>query len=338
MSPLDRRRFIRLATGAAAGAAAHPLVGRLPSGSRPLLAASFQGAPPATGFHRFRLGEIQVTALDDGRYALPADWFAVDVKPEERDRFYAARYLPLDAIPVQACPVLLDTGSARILVDTGMGGPSDFAPEAGRLWSALESAGLTAEEIDLVVLTHAHLDHFGGLLDPVTGGPRFPNAEVVVSRPELEFWTSPEAASRMGEWTAAFGGPEAFVQMGVDVLNGLGDRLRPIEPDGEIGAGIHAVGSPGHTPGHICVLAESGGEQLLLAADAILSIHVSFERPRWPLMVDLDREEAADTRIRLLDRAAADRLLVMGFHFPFPGVGRVAREGGAYRWVPEIRA
>lgn len=352
MSYLDRRHFLRIGASAAAASAAGHLLGgpevALPSDRIPGAGASRSEvpapptpatpAPPSTpaGFHRFQLGRMEVTVLNDGYFHLPAEVHAAGVDRDERDRYYASRHLPTDAIPGQLLPILIDTEAGRVLVDAGMGEPQDFAPHTGRLDAALALAGVGRETVDLVVLTHAHGDHFGGLLDPATGESRFPNAEVVVSRPEVEFWTAPDAISRVPDWADMFGGPEAFVQMSAGVLAALGDRLRTVEPDGEIAAGLHAVDSPGHTPGHICVLAESEGEQLLVAGDAIVSVHVGFERPDWPFLFDLDGPEGVRTRMRLLDRAAADGILLSGYHFPFPGVGRVARDGDAYRWLPFV--
>jgi glyoxylase-like metal-dependent hydrolase (beta-lactamase superfamily II) len=118
------------------------------------------------------------------------------------------------------------------------------------------------------------------------------------------------------------------------VLSAAEDRLRAIRAGDEIAGGIHSIPSPGHTPGHISVGVETGAEELLLTGDAIVFTHVSFEQPEWQNFVDFDREEAGRTRRRLLDRAATDEMLILGYHFPFPGLGYALPHGNAYRWHP----
>ncbi len=328
MPPLDRRRFIQIGAGAAA-------VG--------VVGYGWTATPRATGpwpsVHRFRVGAMEVTIVNDGRFQLPVEVFAPDVEPQERDHYFGARHLPLDAIPVQLCPVLIDTGTERVLVDTGLGAPLEAAPDSGWLTSGFLATGSAPEAIDLVVLTHGHEDHYGGLVDSVTGRSRFPNADVVIARAELEFWTDPDVATRHADLADTYGGTEAFeafLARTAGVLEAVGDQLRPMEPGAEIAAGIRLLDSAGHTAGHIAVLAESEGERLLLVGDAITNVHVAFEHPRWRFLFDDQGDEGIVTRLRLLEQAASEGMLLSGYHFPFPGVGRVFRDGDAYRWLPIV--
>ncbi len=333
MSPLDRRRFLKLGTGVAAAAVTSPVA------ARGIKALSGSQADPEPSAYRFRLGAMTITIVNDGRFALPSDVLAPEVEAEERERYFGTRHLPIDAIPFQLCPVLIENGNERILVDTGMGSPPEFAPDSGWLTRRFAVTGATPEAIDLVVLTHGHADHYGGLVDPVTGESRFRNADVVISRTEHDFWTARDVSSQNADLAEAYGGLDAFesyVAMTAGVLNAVRDRLRPVEPDEEIAPGIHIVGSAGHTAGHIGLLLQSENERLLLVGDAITNVHVAFEHPRWRFLYDDYGAQAVQTRVALLERAASEGFLVSGYHFPYPGVGRVFRDGGGYRWLPDV--
>jgi glyoxylase-like metal-dependent hydrolase (beta-lactamase superfamily II) len=338
MTSMDRRAFVGLNAAALAGAALGPasLAGREPGIGMRRPSSSANQSP---GFYRFSLGEMEITVLSDGYFHFPMEFVTVDdpldvkafdVDPETREEYFRSRLVPTDHIPLQASPIVIDFGGRRTLVDSGFGPGEDSPPTAGRLESSLEAAGLPPESIETVVLTHAHPDHLGGLLDPQTGAPAFPNAEVLISEREFEFWTGDEAPATLEPVFAV----EPLLDAARGVLGALEDRTRTIRPDEEIATGIRSIPSPGHTPGHIALGVESGGRELLIVGDAVVATHVSIEHPEWQLFTDVDREEAGRTRKRLLDRAATDEMLILGFHFPFPGLGYAIEHGDAYRWHP----
>ena len=296
-------------------------------------------APPAAraaatqspGFYRFGGGGVEATVLNDGYFELPGDSFAVNAPAEERKAYFEARAMPLDKVRHQASPILVNTGQRLVLIDTGSGPGTAMSPHAGRLGQSLAAAGVAPEAIDVVVLTHAHPDHIGGLVDQATRAPRFPKAEVALSEAELGLWTAPDAATRVPGWATA----TPSLQLAQSSLAALRERLRPVRPGADIVTGIQGLHTPGHTPGHLSLLVgPSGGERLLLTGDAVPNIHLAFQRPDWQAIWDHDREQGAQTRARLLEQMATDRFLVAGYHYPFPGIGRVVRHGSGYHWLP----
>lgn len=318
MFTMDRRALLKVA---AAGAVVSSL--EFPEEASAGDVAASKGSP---GYYSFPLGEFHITMLCDGVFFLPTDSLATNVKAEEKKPYFDAHYLAPDIVRLQANPLLIETGQKRILVDTGLTAGTEWAAHAGRLTKALAGAEIAADSIDTIVLTHCHPDHIGGLVaDPAK---RFPNADVVLSETELDLWNSPDSATRLPKW-AAESAPS--VQK---VVAALGDRVRPIKGGKDVATGVMALDTPGHTQGHISLLVNSGSNQLLITGDAITNIHFAFDHPEWQIMWDHDPDQGAMTRRALLDRAASDRLLVAGYHYPFPGVGHVVKEGTGFRWLP----
>jgi glyoxylase-like metal-dependent hydrolase (beta-lactamase superfamily II) len=190
----------------------------------------------------------------------------------------------------------------------------------------MEQAGVKPEQIGTVIVTHAHPDHLWGLIDEFDDSLRFPKARVVMSDREFTFWMD-EAANLKGPIEGIAAGARR-------VLKAIEGRLTRIKPGAEITPGIVALDTTGHTPGHISLLVGSGAEKVLVTADAIQNAHVAFAHPDWQPRADMDGATAAKSRRRLLDMAAQEKLTVLSYHIPFPGLGRVESRGGQYLWVP----
>jgi glyoxylase-like metal-dependent hydrolase (beta-lactamase superfamily II) len=213
-----------------------------------------------------------------------------------------------------------------ILVDSGLGELAQTVGEpAGRLRQSLDAAGVTSGEIQTVLLTHCHPDHIGGLTEIRNGVrvPVFAAARHYVWQAEWEFWTAEASLSRLPDILAA----PARVQLPPLWTAGL---IEPVGSETEIAHGVDFLPAPGHTPGHAVVSIRSGGDSAIYAGDAVLD-PVNFEHPGWYTLFDAIPEATVKTRRRLLEIAAREGSIFIGFHL---GVGRVSRRGSAFHFEP----
>ena len=220
--------------------------------------------------------------------------------------------------------LLVKTGEHRVLVDTGANG---LDQNTGRLIQNLQSEDIAPEEIDMVILTHCHPDHIGGITLE-DGNLAFPNARYALWKEEWEFWTSGEAESKLDEHSR-----EILLGIARKNLPPIQDRLDLIEREREILPGIEAIAAPGHTPGHMALVISSKDEQLFNIADLVLH-PIHLEQPEWCAVFDFSPEEVTATRRRILNRIAAEKALVQAFHFPFPGLGHIVEKGDGWAWKP----
>ncbi len=280
-------------------------------------------ASQVSGFYRFNHGRFQITVVSDGDISLPVDRL-VAAAPGEREPVLRQTLQAVDKLTLQLNTLLVNTGERLVLIDAGSRGK--MQPSTGRLLDNLASAGINPGDIDTVVMTHAHPDHLWG----VTGKdnqPTFPNAEYVFGETEWNFWTQPNHPLANTGWAAT-------LAENTKTISVIKDRIRTLKDGQEVMAGIQVVDLPGHTPGQIGVQIASGSEILVTTADTVGNRIISFEHPDWGVGFDLDVNQGIRTRRALLDRAAADKMLVSSYHLPFPGIGHVVRDGTAYRWLP----
>lgn len=326
----SRRDALRFAGTAGAAALVLPLLRAPLHADEPAPAApSIAGAQP--GFYRFHIGEHEALALSDGSLTAPLGGVWTGGTTEKIAADLEAAAMPLSQVDLPFAVLLVRMGSELVLVDAGSG--TLFGPAAGKLPESLAAAGVQQDQITAIVLTHAHGDHFGGLLDSQTKAPAFPNARLFIHRREYDYWTSdnpdasemvipPERRARLfptaRQYLKAFEGKWHFVAPGEQILPGL-----------------EIVDAAGHTPGQIGLLFSSGRERLLHLADAVHHHAVSFANPEWIYNFDSLPKLAVETRRRLLDRAAAERLRLFGSHLSFPGLGRVRKVGEHYEHIIE---
>lgn len=287
------------------GAAATPFV---MAGASPAFAAAEMMGIGATRFNRMKLGGFEVTTLLAGTRTVPNPQaiFGKNVGPSEFAEVSQAANIPVDQAQFFFTPTVVNTGTQLVLFDTGL--------NAKGITAALAAAGYSADQIDVVVITHMHGDHIGGLSSDA--GPTFPNATYVTGAVEFDAWD--------------MSGNETFEAK----VRPLADQIRMLDDGGSVASGITAMAAFGHTPGHMAYMLESDGRQLVLGADFANHYVWSLAHPDWEVKFDRDKEAAAATRRKLLGMLAADRIPFVGYHMPWPAVGYVDTRKDGFHYVP----
>lgn len=264
--------------------------------------------PGLSNFRRMQLGDFEVTTLLAGTRAVenPQNIFGMNVDAETFSAASQEAFLPTDVSQFFFTPTVVNTGNEVILFDTGLN-------PAG-ITSALGAAGYEAGDITHVVLTHMHGDHIGGLMGE--GGETFANAAYITGAIEHNHWS-----------TANNDNFNAKVAP-------LNEKMSMIDDGASVVSGITAISAFGHTPGHMTYMLESGGKQLHLMADTANHYVWSLAHPDWEVKFDMDKGAAAASRRKVLGLLAADRVPVVGYHMPWPGVGYVVAKGDGFEYVP----
>ncbi len=288
-----------------ASAAALPLAAAT-SGAA-LAAAPMMGVA-STRFNRVKLGGFEVTTILAGTRTVPEpqNIFGMNVSADAFAEASQAAHIPTDAAQFFFTPTLVNTGNELVLFDTGLNAEGTTA--------AIEQAGYTADQIDVVVITHMHGDHIGGLM--AGDAPTFPNARYVTGAKEFDAWAAMDN--------------EGFNTK----VRPLAEQMTMLDDGGSVASGITSMAAFGHTPGHMTYMIESEGKQLLVAADFANHYVWSLGYPDWEVKFDMDKAAAAKTRRRILDMLAADQVPFIGYHMPWPGTGFVEKQGEGYTYVP----
>jgi glyoxylase-like metal-dependent hydrolase (beta-lactamase superfamily II) len=321
-----KRRDIIKKAGLAAIAGFSPAIGRLEGMSDQIVKNG--------GFYYFEMGDLQLYVVTDGHALFkPAQpVFAPGVNPGDVEQILRENFLPAGAVDVALNVLVLIKGDEIVLIDTGCG--PNFGPEAGRLPDNLRKAGIDPRRVTAIVLTHAHPDHVGGLLD-ASGSVVFPNAVIYVAEEEYNFWTTGDpdfTKSKFPDRNAL----SQWVQIARKGFKAYESRTRVFKTDEVLFGCIKTVVVPGHTPGHTILRIFSGGREFVHMADISHDHVLLFSHPEWGVGFDTDFDRAAIARKNTLARLADEKPLVFSFHLPWPGLGHIRRQGNGFEWVMRV--
>ena len=314
MLNMSRRDFV-VSTGLAAA---------LGLNARLIVSPAFaqKTADPAKPFATYKVGSAEVTAIYDGIWEKAHDpAFIANASVDDVKAAMVKAGLSPDFVSIPFTVAVVKTGGKTIMCDSGTGG--QVQPTAGKLMANMKAAGIDPAKIDTILISHCHPDHIFGLMEKDTNKPVFPNAELVISDVEYKFWTDPAVIDRLPE---ARKGLARRIQATFPTWK----NLRQVTGEAEVAPGIRFVSAPGHTPGHRAFHLSSGSSQLMLSNDTAYVPALVVANPGWHGAYDQDPTTAEASRRKLLDRVIADKIMISGYHFPFPGAGTVAKDGTGY--------
>jgi len=293
-----------------------------------LIAPAHAQKTPAPGqpFHKYKVGSFECTAVYDGIWEKAHDpAFFKNASVDDVKGAMRAAGLTDEFVSIPFTPLVVNTGRDLVLFDAGTGG--QVQPTAGKLLDNMKTAGIDPAKITKVMISHFHPDHIFGLMEKGTNAQVFPNAEVVVSAAEHKFWTDPAIVDKLPE------GRRPLARR-IQATFPTWKNVRQVGSEAEVAPGIRTVATPGHTPGHVAFHIASGGAQMIYSGDTFYQPALSLKTPHWHGVFDQDAQLAEQSRHALAQRIVADKIVVSGYHFPWPGAGALAKDGAGYALTP----
>lgn len=322
MTELSRRTLLAGVAAAGAATALEPFAGFAPArASAPLAGAQ------TPSFYRYKVGAYECTSVADGARTFPMpDTFVKNVPKDQALAAAEAAYMPKGMVTVPFNPQVINTGSKLVLIDTGNGQVPN-AP-VGKLLPNLAAAGIDPKTVDIVILSHLHPDHANGI-KLADGSLAFPNAEIMAPAKDWAFWMSEENAAK-----APNDMMKNYFSNVRKVFTGLENKVTRYDWGKEVAPGITSVDTNGHTPGHTSFVVASGSSKVLVQSDVTNIPELFLRNPDWHVAFDIDPVKAVETRRKFYDMAAAEKAMIVGFHFAFPSIGYVEKAGTGYRLIP----
>src|SRR5438105_4491977 len=279
-------------------------------------------ADPAKGSVTYKVGAAEVTALYDGIWEKPHDpAFSANASLDDVKAAMTKAGLPADFVSIPFTVLVIRNGGKTIMCDSGTGG--QVQPTAGKLMTNMKAAGIDPAKIDTILVSHFHPDHIFGLMEKDTNKPVYPDTEIIVSDVEYKFWTDPAVIDKL---------PEARKGLArrIQAVFPTWKNVRQVQGEPEVAPGIRFVSSPGHTPGHRAFHLSSGSSQLMISNDTAYVPALVVAHPEWRGAYDQDGAMAEASRRKPLGRVIADKSMICGYHFPFPGAGTIQKDGAGY--------
>lgn len=285
-----------------------------------------QAQAPAQNFRKYKVGDIEVISLYDGVWEKAHDEnFIKGVSVDQTKTALKAGGMTDAHVPIPFTILAVKTGGRLVLIDSGTGGGQAGGPKAGLLAQSMAAAGLDPKDVKTIVISHFHGDHISGLMAKDTNAQMFPDAEIIVPATELKWWTQP--LESIGQ---ARRGQAQRIQATFPAWK----NVKVVDGEADVAPGIRAIPAFGHTQGHTAHLISSGGKQLLATADATNIAALFAKNPTWQAAFDHVPDQAVETRMKLFDRAVADKAMVAGYHWGLPNVGTIAKDGNGYAFTP----
>jgi glyoxylase-like metal-dependent hydrolase (beta-lactamase superfamily II) len=317
MAQLTRRTLLAGSTLAAAAAALSV---------EPAAAAAPPTGKQTPAIYRFKIGSYELTAVHDGVWHRDVDdKFVRNVSFAEVQKALDAAFMPANKLSIPFTVLFVNTGAKLILIDTGTAG--QLTPTAGIMGANVSAAGIDPNAVDTILISHFHPDHINGIKTK-ENQLVFPNAEINVPAPEWAYWMDD------ANMNAAPEAVRGAFRNARRIFGDIANNVKRFEPGKEVAPGIMSIAAHGHTPGHTAFAVASGTQSMLVLGDTTNHPALFVRNPDWQAAFDVDGNMAAETRKKLLDRVAADKMLVQGYHFPFPASGYIAKQSTGYEFVP----
>lgn len=317
VTKINRRNLLAGSLAAGAGFLAAPSIAAMP-----------QAGGQGPGFYRYRVGNFELTSISDGVWQRPIDdKFVRNAFFPDVQKAMSEAFLPTHILPTPFTALVVNTGKKLVLIDTGSGG--QITRTAGTLVPNLAAAGIEPKSIDTILISNFHPDHINGIKTK-NDEQVFPNAEINVPAPEWAFWMDDGKLSRAKDIL------KGYFLNSRRIFSDIAKAVKRFEPGKEVAPGITSIPAYGHTPGHTAYIVADGNQSLFVLCDVTNHPALFARYPEWQSVVDQDGPLAVQTRKRILDRVAADKTLIQGYHFPFPGCGHIAKKAGGYEFVPSL--